>query len=791
MSRPRARLTSGLALAFTCLVTTWVAMLSWRGFTEIPARFLVPIAFIGACIALVGAVGRWARVPGVLVVLAQVVVAVALGSYELIGTFAPVGAGATELRLAFEDALDSSKRYAAPVPVEAVPVYPLLVAGGVATVLLVDVLACTMRRVPLAGLPLLAVYSVPVSLLSGGLTWWIFLLTAVGFLTMLYLHESEQLARWGRPLGLEPSEAEPTTYARTGTMRTSAGRIGSVATGLAVVVPLAIPTLSLDLFDAGFSGGGDDDISIENPMVDLRRDLIRGEDIELVTVTTDDPDPGYLRISVLNRFSTDQWSNGDRDVPEENLPDGNMPPLAGLAASVPRTTFDYEVGIGDAFDSTWLPTQAPISAIDASGDWRYDDETMDFLSSNDDLSAAGMEYTMTGVQPDLEASELAAATPADSDVSDELLDLPPELPTLVRELATGVTERATTRFEKAVALQNWFRDEGGFVYSLDDAPNGNSTEDLESFLTDDADGRIGYCEQFAASMAVMARVLGIPSRVAVGFLRPQQLDEDTWEYSAHDLHAWPELYFRGAGWVRFEPTPAVRASNVPAYTTEPVTTGNPDGPSPSASPSAAPNSQQPRPTEGPTTAPEVSSESSGQDDGGLAWGPIGGGVAGALLLVGVAVLPRGLRRRARDTRLDGGAESAWEELAASARDLGVPWPTGRSPRETRDQVVQYFGVPGQQDGRPSGRPEPEARTALDSVVGRLELARYSRTHDVPPGALRDDVLTCVGALSDGATPRARRRAEWLPRSLFSRRPRSSTRSVESVPSGAGGIVEHI
>ena len=80
------------------------------------------------------------------------------------------------------------------------------------------------------------------------------------------------------------------------------------------------------------------------------------------------------------------------------------------------------------------------------------------------------------------------------------------------------------------------------------------------------DDRVGYCEQFAASMAIMARVIGIPSRVAVGFLEPDKATNGSWEFSAHDLHAWPELYFPGSGWVRFEPTPQDRATEVPGYT---------------------------------------------------------------------------------------------------------------------------------------------------------------------------------------------------------------------------------
>ena len=68
----------------------------------------------------------------------------------------------------------------------------------------------------------------------------------------------------------------------------------------------------------------------------------------------------------------------------------------------------------------------------------------------------------------------------------------------------------------------------------------------------------------------MARAIDIPARVAIGFLKPDRVLPDTYVYSAHDMHAWPELYFHGAGWVRFEPTPSSRARNVPAYTKFPL-----------------------------------------------------------------------------------------------------------------------------------------------------------------------------------------------------------------------------
>ncbi len=798
-ARSRGSLVAGLTLGLTAAATTWVAMLSWRGFSEVYSEFLGPLVLIGVVIAGTGALARWWRLPGAVVFLAQVALSTMLASLLLTGSLVPVGGAWSELVTTFEGAFASANTYASPVPRSAAyGVHPLLIAGGLASMLLVDLLACTARKVPLAGLPLLSIYSVPVSLLADGLSWWVFVLTATGFMTMLFLHESEQVARWGRSLGEGLSVGEPTVYgSHRGAAGSSARMIGGLATTMSVMVPIFIPTLGLEAFEFGNGPGGDTDISIENPMLDLRRDLTRGDDIPLLQVTTNDPSPDHLRISVLNRFSDNEWSSGDRDVPTVNLPDGPMPALEGVSDDVPREFYDYDVSTSDEFESTWLPTQAPISEIVADGDWRFDETTMDFIAGESGLTAAGMDYSMTTVDLDLDAAELATASDSATEIDDELLDLPSTLPPLVRELASGVTAKAPTSFQKAVALQNWFREKGGFTYSLEDGPVGNGVDELESFLSEGDGGRTGYCEQFAAAMAVMARALGIPARVAVGFLEPTRVGTNTFEYSAHDLHAWPELYFRDAGWVLFDPTPPDRVGSVPAYTTENVPVVDPTiGPNilPSEAQSIRPTS---RPSASIESAPQGNDGGASSSGPGFPWGRTLGGAGGGLALVGLAMLPRLVRRRRREERLDGGPEEAWDELRATVIDLRLAWPRSRSPRETRGHLAEFFGAPVDSGGsleRPAHGPDvaPDAVSSMDRVVRDLELSRYSRGHAVESGALRDDVRACVEALEAGVTRRVRRRAEWLPTSVLTppRRP-THTAVEESVPSRFGGVVEHI
>ena len=102
------------------------------------------------------------------------------------------------------------------------------------------------------------------------------------------------------------------------------------------------------------------------------------------------------------------------------------------------------------------------------------------------------------------------------------------------------------------ALQDSFRD-GSFTYSLAVQP-GQSTSAIEAFLFEN---RVGYCEQFAGAFAAMARAVGLPARVAVGFTpgQPDPLTPGRYVVRGENAHAWPEVYLAGIGWVGFEPTP--------------------------------------------------------------------------------------------------------------------------------------------------------------------------------------------------------------------------------------------
>jgi transglutaminase-like putative cysteine protease len=117
--------------------------------------------------------------------------------------------------------------------------------------------------------------------------------------------------------------------------------------------------------------------------------------------------------------------------------------------------------------------------------------------------------------------------------------------------AEQVAGGASNPYGAAVALETWFRESGGFIY--DQHPRTAGPAPLVDFVTH---SKRGYCQHFAGAMALMLRYLGVPSRVAEGFVSGKySKSTHTWTVTDHDAHAWVEVWFRGYGWLPFDPTP--------------------------------------------------------------------------------------------------------------------------------------------------------------------------------------------------------------------------------------------
>jgi protein-glutamine gamma-glutamyltransferase len=120
-------------------------------------------------------------------------------------------------------------------------------------------------------------------------------------------------------------------------------------------------------------------------------------------------------------------------------------------------------------------------------------------------------------------------------------------------LSRGInTELAMVR-----RVEDYLRAEGRYHYTTEVGTPG--IEPLMEFLFHT---HRGYCQHFAGAAALLLRVAGVPTRVAVGFATGEQIDNHTWAVRDEDAHAWIEVYFPHVGWVPFNPTPSAAPADV-------------------------------------------------------------------------------------------------------------------------------------------------------------------------------------------------------------------------------------
>lgn len=143
----------------------------------------------------------------------------------------------------------------------------------------------------------------------------------------------------------------------------------------------------------------------------------------------------------------------------------------------------------------------------------------------------------------------AAAGAVPTDVADRYLQLP-QVPPGVRALAAEITADEPTTYDQVRALEAWLLDNTTVTEDARPVPPG--ADPLGTFLLDD---RSGPPERTATALAVMLRALGVPTRIAVGFLPGSRTGPDgEFAVRLRDTHAWVEVWFPGIGWQRFDPT---------------------------------------------------------------------------------------------------------------------------------------------------------------------------------------------------------------------------------------------
>ena len=408
-----------------------------------------------------------------------------------------------ELRQALQDGLADVNQFAPPVPITT-GLLALLTLGVGVCALATHVLAVTLRMPVLAGAPLAAMYAVPASVLPDGAPWWSFVFVVLGWLAILLADSRLQVGAWGRVV---PRGRDATTRIGSTAWTGPALRLGSLAVLLALVIPPLVPGLTDAVLgghgEGGTSAGGDADpdaISLD-PFVSLRRDLLQARDVEVFAYDTPTDQPAYLRTVVADSFDGERW------IPISYSPDKSLaladatvrPP--GLGPDVAATPVPYQF-TSVRLSTPYLPLPYPVASVFAEGDWHWDTDSGVAFSTTDSTARTTWQVSALDVEPTV--SQLEAVRTPVNDTRDRVGNtLQTRIPDSLTAQAREVTAGLTTPYAQALALQWWFRDE--FTYSTE-VRGDPSADQLTEFLKD----RIGYCQQFAATMALMARSLEHP-----------------------------------------------------------------------------------------------------------------------------------------------------------------------------------------------------------------------------------------------------------------------------------------
>ncbi|MEV6490892.1 DUF3488 and transglutaminase-like domain-containing protein [Actinoplanes sp. NPDC051633] len=687
----------------------------------------------------------------------------------------------------FAQAGEDTRNYGVPVPDrEALQFITVLGVGGCAVV--VDMLTVVMRKPALAGLPMLAIYSVPVAIYIDSVPAVPFIIGAVGFLWLLVADNVDRVRRFGRRFtgdGRDVDVWEPSPLAAAGR------RLAAIGVAVAVLLPLVTPGLTTGLLsrltqvgggsgNGGFGGGGSGKVNL---FASLSGSLNETETRQMLKVTTNEADPFYLRLGVADVVNEKGFANrtpSGRPI-NRGVPDPRDVRKPGLNYREFRATVQIE-----DLNMAFAPVYASPIASEDLGAWSYDLGSQVVFSNR--TTTKDKEYTFDYVRARYSAEALRQADPlSEGSPLRPQIDVPRDK--FVDDLVKELTKGKTTEYDKVRAIYNYFSADNQFKYSLQTS-TGTSGSEIASFLQ----AKVGFCQQYAAAMAWMTRAAGIPARVAFGFTRGADREGNTWTVTNRNAHAWTEVYFEGYGWVPFDATPAANVTGSTRSDWAPDI----DRPEPTASSSTGAVAPGPSGSAAPGEDPRLPRDDSqlGAFGGGTT-GPTGGSTT-VLWIVGIAALVIALllvpalrrvlvrRRRhaatvteptiaaaaaaAASASAGGGREvtvttetiqaredahAAWDELIDTMIDYRVPVDPTETPRVTAQRLVREAEL----------ETEPAASATL---LGRAEeRARYSR-RPLQGGELTQALGRVRKGLSRSAPRRTRLVAALMPPSVLLR-----------------------
>ena len=689
-------------------VAVTVSMLSLSPLFAAPvfsSSLLLTVGLPGL-IAAVAALLRLKRSCVILAALSGLILLIWLGT-----SITPASSPLTGIPNLFASGFQTLLRSTPPLPVEPALGWLLLFLAFMLW-LVSYILAESLEQPAWVITPLVLPYALTALAHPTDLDFMSFLLVAGGYVAVLLTAGGPGLARGG--LGF----------------RLGRWFIGLLAATVATALTLGVTSLlPMGNKRPWLNNGPNTPIQLGDPTIELSHNLQRPSPVDVLTYRSSDRKPHYLRTTALTHLTA-----GGAQLESMKLRNSGI----SEAYNAPGEKIDLSVSM--RFPSQYLPAPFAVDGFDAAGDWGFDQNSLSVVATGDQGAnqTANLDYRVTSVIPN-GGSSLATARAGSDPAGGETLKIPEGLSDEVRDLAAEITKNANTDGAKAKAIEEHLTS-ASFTYTLH-APTSTGTDIISDFLLRD---KAGYCIHFATAMAILARIEGIPSRVAVGFTGGTQ-EGDGYKVTTDNMHAWPELYFEGLGWMPFEPTKSI-GSSVTGENSSPA----PPSSAPSTSPSTQTVSPEPKPTEttaSPSSSPPQTPKGSSTNWTWLLW------IFPVLLLL---AFPAVTRLSLRAWRLRGGqspvaaAAAAWRELAASHRDLGQEFLHG-SPVEVAKAMEQDL---------------PNATAAhlveVAEVVQRSQFARETP----PTDQLSERVKLLIHELRRNVPTPRRLLAFLLPRSLW-------------------------
>jgi hypothetical protein len=558
--------------------------------------------------------------------------------------FIPSSASIAGLWHLTQQGFSDASKYAAP----ALPLTPLvlLAVGGIGiTAVVTDLIAVRLRSAAMAGLPLLVLFTVPVAINAnrGPVTIVvIFTLATTGYLGLLSADGRERIRVWGRLISLwRTSDGDPGDNADakspyrvlrgpdTRSLAAAGRRVGLASIILALCAPLLIPGLhSTRLTSSNWVigpgsglGGGP---GLYDPLTAVEQDLKETKPTTVFTYTTNAP--ASLQAPWLQQYvyttltATSGWEAPSSDTITTSSFNNVIPAQSGGISNngAPVVQTDISISSTAGFPDgpvNFLPAPYPPTAV-------YDPDSVEYQSSTLMLvqrsSLNGLDYRIVSHYVDPAGGALATlaypqAMPADTQLPSSYTRSGPLL-----QLVLKLTDKKTTEYGKVTAIEDWLNSGGGFTYDTA-APQIEDVSDLLNYLTSTKTGKLGDCVQSAFAMTVMLRMIGIPARLAVGFTQGKEKSVDHYTVKSSDEHAWPEVFFRGYGWLAFSPTPAGQGSAIPLGYAATQTPGG--STSPASSPGGGGGATGSKPSKPSPLSGRLRVQPDGGQEPGLGGGP--------------------------------------------------------------------------------------------------------------------------------------------------------------------------